>query len=290
MWVSTHATMENSMPPLVTTAWLAENIGAPDLLIFDASFFLPTEGQDAPANFRAAHLPGARFFDIDDVADKDTDLPHMVPSAGRFAKKMCEYGISNTTLLVFYDQQPNFRSARALWLMNLFGHDEACVLDGGLAKWVEEGRAVEAGTPPAPTPTTYVPSLRATRLRGLGDMKRNAETQAELVLDARPAGRFYGTAPEPRPDLPNGHMPGAFSIPASDMIGADKVFLSSAALRARFAAAGVDGTKPVVTSCGTGVTAAILTLGLRIAGLPEGALYDGAWTEWASQADTPKVT
>jgi thiosulfate/3-mercaptopyruvate sulfurtransferase len=278
------------MSPLVTTAWLAGNIGAPDLLVFDASFFLPTEGQDANANFRAAHVPGARFFDIDEVADKDTDLPHMVPSAGRFAKKMAEYGISNASRIVFYDQQPNFRSARALWLMNLFGHDEASVLDGGLTKWVHEGRAVETGMAAVPTPTIYVPSLRATRLRGLGDMRRNAETHAELVLDARPAGRFNGTAPEPRPNLPNGHMPGAVSVPASDMVGADKVFLAPAALRARFAAAGVDGTKPVVTSCGTGVTAAILTLGLRVAGLPEGALYDGAWTEWASQADTPKVT
>jgi thiosulfate/3-mercaptopyruvate sulfurtransferase len=278
------------MPPLVTTGWLAENIDAADLLLFDASFFLPNEGQNALDNFRAAHLPGARFFDIDDVADIETTLPHMVPSAGRFARKMTEYGISNGSRIVFYDQQPNFRAARALWLMTLFGHDDAAVLDGGLAKWIAENRPVETGTPPPPAPTTFTPSLRATRLRGLGDMKRNVDTQAELVLDARPAGRFDGTAPEPRPNLPNGHMPGAVSVPASDMVGPDKVFLSPDALRARFAAAGVDGSKPVVTSCGTGVTAAILTLGLRLAGLPEGALYDGAWTEWASQPDTPKVT
>ena len=277
------------MNPLVTTAWLAEALGTGDVLVFDASFFLPTEGKDAHAHFLAAHLPGARFFDIDDVADEDTDLPHMVPSAGRFAKKMAEYGIANSSRLVFYDQVPNFRAARALWLVGLFGHDQAAVLDGGLAKWQAEGRPVEHGAPPPPPPVVYTPHLRATKLRGLGDMVRNVEPQAELVLDARPAGRFDGTAPEPRADLPNGHMPGAVNIPASDMVGPDKLFLTPDALRARFAAAGVDGSRPVVTSCGSGVTASILTSGLRVAGLPEGALYDGSWTEWASQPDTPKV-
>jgi thiosulfate/3-mercaptopyruvate sulfurtransferase len=174
--------------------------------------------------------------------------------------------------------------------MGLFGHDQAAVLDGGLTKWRAEERPVAQGEAEAPAAGRFVPHLRAARLRGLGDMIRNLDTKAELVLDARPAGRFAGTAPEPRPGLPSGHMPGAVSVPASDMIGPDGVFLAPAALRARFAAAGVDGGRPVVTSCGTGVTASIVTLGLRLAGLPEGALYDGSWTEWASQPDTPKHT
>jgi thiosulfate/3-mercaptopyruvate sulfurtransferase len=277
------------MTPLVSTAWLAAELGAPDLLLFDASFYLPGEG-DARAGFAAAHLPGARFFDIEEVADPDTDLPHMVPAAGRFGRLMQAYGISNTSRIVFYDQRPNFRAARALWLMGLFGHDQAAVLDGGLTKWRAEERPVAQGEAEAPAAGRFVPHLRAARLRGLGDMIRNLDTKAELVLDARPAGRFAGTAPEPRPGLPSGHMPGAVSVPASDMIGPDGVFLAPAALRARFAAAGVDGGRPVVTSCGTGVTASIVTLGLRLAGLPEGALYDGSWTEWASQPDTPKHT
>jgi len=276
--------------PLVDTAWLAGAYGTPGLHVFDISFYLPTERRDPRAGFEAAHIPGAVFFDIEAAADQETDLPHMVPTAGRFARIVSALGVSNGDRVVFYDQKGMFSAARGWWLMRLFGHEDAAVLDGGLPKWVAEGRPVEAGPVAAPQPGHFVPSLRAGLLRGLGDMRENLVTREALVLDARPAGRFDGTVPEPRPGLPGGHIPGSVSLPASALLAPDQTFVPPETLRARFAAAGVDGSRPVITSCGTGVTAAILALGMNLAGLPEPSLYDGSWTEWASHPDTPKET
>jgi thiosulfate/3-mercaptopyruvate sulfurtransferase len=178
--------------------------------------------------------------------------------------------------------------------MGLFGHDAAAVLDGGLPKWLREGRAIERGDPPppasAPSGAIFRPDYRAARLRGIGDVLGNVTTQAELVLDARAAGRFTGAVPEPRAGMRSGHIPGSASLPYTDLLNADGTFRSPEDLLARFAAAGADGTRPPVTSCGSGVTACILTLGLRLAGLPEGAVYDGSWTEWGGRADTPVET
>ena len=274
------------MEPLVSAAWLHERLGAPGLVVFDATKYLPNEGRDGRAEFAAGHVPGARFFDIDEVADPDTALPHMVPSAGRFARLMGEMGVGNDSAVVFYDQKGLASSARGWWLMGLFGHENAAVLDGGLPGWQRAGYPIETGTPTAPVPTTYRASFRAERLRGIGDMIR--PDPGRVVLDARPAGRFAGTAPEPRPGLPSGHMPDSRNIPSTDLLGADGLMRSPDELRALFAAAGVDGSKPVVTSCGTGVTATILTLGLIRAGFEPGAVYDGSWTEWASRPDTIK--
>ena len=278
------------MTPLVTTDWLAAELGTPGLRIFDASFYLPTEQADAQAVFAQAHIPSARFFDLDTIADQETSLPHMAPTAGRFERMLRELGVSTTDRVVFYDQKGLFSAARGWWLMRLFGHLESAVLDGGLPKWRAEGRKLEQGTATPSPPGDFHASLHGARLRGIGDVLANLDTQRELVLDARSAGRFAGTAPEPRPNMPGGHIPGAHSLPATDLLAADQTMLPPAALRARFAQAGATGARPVVTSCGTGVTAAILTLGMVVAGLPEGALYDGSWTEWAQRADTPKVT
>jgi len=278
------------MENLVTTAWLAENLHAPDLLVLDASFYMPAENIDPTMIFEQAHIPGARFFDIDHIADTDTDLPHMVPSAGRFERLAAALGISNESRLVFYDQKGIFSAPRGWWMMRLFGHDAVAVLDGGLPKWRAEGRPVEQGPAPETAPGTFRASLRAARLRGIGDMLENLHSRQALVLDARAAGRFNGTSPEPRPNLPSGHMPGAKNLPAGQLLGPENTYLPPDALRARFAAAGVDGSHPVITSCGTGVSAAILTLGLALAGHDPGALYDGSWTEWASRPDTPKDT
>jgi thiosulfate/3-mercaptopyruvate sulfurtransferase len=278
------------MQPLVSTAWLADELGKPDLVIFDATKYLPNEGRDGATEFLTAHVPGARFFDIDEVADQDTDLPHMVPSPGRFAKLMGAMGVSNASRVVFYDQKGLASAARGWWLMGLFGHDEAAVLDGGLPKWRAEGRAVETGTAKPATPATFRPDFRAARLRGIGDVLRDVETGATLILDARANGRFTAAVPEPRPGMRSGHMPGAANLPYTDLLNPDQTLRPAADLRARFAAAGVDGKRPVVTSCGSGVTAAILTLGLRLSGLPEGALYDGSWTEWGGRPDTPIET
>jgi thiosulfate/3-mercaptopyruvate sulfurtransferase len=191
---------------------------------------------------------------------------------------------------VFYDQKGLASAARGWWLMGLFGHDQAAVLDGGLPKWRAEGRAVETGTAKPATPATFRPDFRAARLRGIGDVLRDVETGATLILDARANGRFTAAVPEPRPGMRSGHMPGAANLPYTDLLNPDQTLRPAADLRARFAAAGVDGKRPVVTSCGSGVTAAILTLGLRLAGLPEGALYDGSWTEWGGRPDTPIET
>ena len=276
------------MHDLVSTEWLAGALGAPDLMVFDATKYLPNEPFDGLTKYREAHIPGARFFDIDVVADPDTALPHMAPTAGRFARLMGEMGISNTTRVIFYDQKGLQSSARGWWLMKLFGHEKTAVLDGGLPKWLAEGRATESGDAKSATPASYTPDFRADLLKGIGDVKRIIADGSALILDARAKGRFDGTAPEPRPGLPSGHMPGAKSVPFNELLNADFTMKDTAALRARFAAAGADGSKPIVTSCGTGVTACILALGLKQAGLGDAAIYDGSWTEWAGRPETQK--
>ena len=276
------------MHDLVSTEWLAGALGAPDLMVFDATKYLPNEPFDGLTKYREAHIPGARFFDIDVVADPDTTLPHMAPTAGRFARLMGELGISNTPRVIFYDQKGLQSSARGWWLMKLFGHEKAAVLDGGLPKWLAEARATESGDAKQATPTSYTPDFRAALVKGIGDVKRIIASGSALILDARAKGRFDGTAPEPRPGLPSGHMPGAKSVPFNELLNADFTMKDAATLRARFAAAGADGTTPIVTSCGTGVTACILALGLKQAGLGDAAIYDGSWTEWAGRPETQK--
>ena len=273
--------------PLVTTEWLAAHLDQPGLVVLDATLYLPNEARDARAEFRAARIPGARFFDIDEVADPDTDLPHMVPTAGRFGRLVGALGIGNDSFCVFYDQRGVFSAARGWWLMGLFGHDRAGVLDGGLPKWLREGRPTETGEPPAPSPAGFRPDFRAAWLRGIGDMLANVATGAELVLDARAAGRFAAQVPEPRAGMRGGHIPGSASLPFTELLAPDFTLLPPDALRARLAAAGVDATRPVVTSCGSGVTAAVITLAMVRAGLPPGAVYDGSWTEWGGRPDTP---
>jgi thiosulfate/3-mercaptopyruvate sulfurtransferase len=275
------------MGPLVTTEWLSAELGKPGLVVFDATKYLPNEPKDGKAEYLRAHIPGARFFDIDQIADTDTDLPHMVPTAGRFAKLISALGVSDNSRVVFYDQKGLASAARGWWLMSLFGHDQAAVLDGGLPKWLAEHRPVGDGEAGPPPPGIFVPDLRARQLRGIGDILRNVLNREELVLDARAAGRFTGTVPEPRAGMRSGHIPGSVSLPYTDLLNHDGTFRPAGEVRGRLEAAGVDGTREVVTSCGSGVTACILTLGLRVAGFPDGAVYDGSWTEWGGRSDTP---
>ncbi len=280
------------MENLVSTAWLAAELGKPDLVVFDITKYLPNEPFDGRAKYAEAHIPGARYFDMDVVADQDTGLPHMIPTAGRFEKLMGEMGVSNASRVVFYDQKGLASAARGWWMMRLFGHEAAAVLDGGLPKWVKEGRPTESGAAPAPAPAGFTADFRADRVKGIGDVKAIVRQGggSALILDARARGRFDGTAPEPRPGMPSGHMPGAANVPYQELLNPDQTMKPPAELRARFEAAGVTAERPVVTSCGTGVTACILTLGLVRAGFPEGAVYDGSWTEWGGRPETPKVT
>ena len=275
------------MGPLVTTEWLAAELGSPELVVFDATKYLPNEPKDGKTEFLRAHIQGARYFDIDQIADPDTDLPHMVPTPGRFAKLMGHLGVVNTSRIVFYDQKGLASAARGWWLMGLFGHDNTAVLDGGLPKWLKEDRATEHGQPAQSAPADFRPDYRANRLRGIGDLLGNVASRSEQVLDARAEGRFTGATPEPRAGMRSGHIPGSVSLPYTDLLHTDGTFRSPGEIRRRLDAAGVNGTRPVVTSCGSGVTACILTLGLRVAGFPEGAVYDGSWTEWGGRSDTP---
>jgi thiosulfate/3-mercaptopyruvate sulfurtransferase len=278
---------------LVTTAWLAGELGKADIVVLDCTKYLPNEAPlDGLTEFRKAHIPGARFADIDQLADVDDPLPHMVPTPARFARVIGALGVSNASRVVAYDQKGLQSSPRLWWLLRLFGHENAAVLDGGLPKWKAEGRALEAGEPAAAPGATFVPDLIARRLAGIGDVKRIVRQGAgeALILDARSKARFDGSAAEPRPGIPSGHMPGAASLPFTELLNADGTMKDAAALRAIFTARGADDSRPLVTTCGTGVTATVLALGAVRAGLPEPAVYDGSWTEWASRPETPKAT
>lgn len=272
---------------MVSTDWLAEHLGASDLLVFDASWYLPGEKRAPLAEYLQAHIPGARFFDIDAIADTQSSLPHMVPSTAQFERMIGALGVANSSRVVFYDQKGVFSAARGWWLMRLFGHDRCAVLDGGLPKWRTEGRPLEHGAPLAPVAAVYRAQLHARYLRGLGDVLANLKSQHEIVLDARSSDRYHGRVAEPRPGLRAGHIPGSRSLPFTELLSAEQTLLPAAELRARFQARGVDDGSRVVTSCGSGMTAAVLNLGLTVAGFPMGALYDGSWTEWGARMDTP---
>jgi thiosulfate/3-mercaptopyruvate sulfurtransferase len=273
--------------PVISTDWLAQNLGRDDLLVFDCTKYLPNQSGDPKAEFLAGHIPGARYFDIDDISDQDTDLPHMLPAPGLFRKKMEALGVSNDSFIVFYDNNALAWSSRGWWMMGTFGHDKAAVLDGGLKKWIAEGRTLETGTPPAPRPGSFRPDYRARRVRGIGDVLGNIASRDELVVDARAGGRFRAEVPEPRAGMRSGHIPGSVNLPYNDLLAKDGTVLPVETLRAKLAAAGVDGSRSVVTSCGSGVSATVLTLAMVLAGLPAGAVYDGSWTEWGGRPDTP---
>jgi len=279
----------DTQDPLVSTEWLAEHLSAPDVRIVDGSWHLPTAGRDAAAEYREAHIPGAVFFDIDEICDLESPLPHMLPHPVKFSSRMRKLGLGDGSRIVVYDTTGLFSAGRVWWMLRVMGHQDVVVLDGGLPKWIAEGRPIE-DLPPPPRERHFTVRYDNDLIRELRDVQRVLASGKEQVLDARPAGRFRGEAPEPRPGVRSGHIPGAKNLPWETLLGPDGALLPKAALAEKFAAAGIEIDKPVVTTCGSGVSAAILALALARLGRWRTPVYDGSWAEWGSREDLPLAT
>lgn len=287
MAATQQAASYTSPEALVSTAWLAERLTAPDVRVVDASWYLPQAGRDAKAEYQAGHIPGAVFFDIDEIADTASSLPHMLPSPEKFASRARKLGLGDGNRIVVYDGADGMLSAaRVWWMFRVFGHKDVAVLNGGFKRWQAEGRPLE-DLPPMPRERHFTARLDTTQVRDLEQMRSNLTNRREQVLDARAAGRFDGKVPDPRPGVRPGHIPGSLNLPYDTLFGADGGLLPADELRRRFIGAGVDFARPVVTSCGSGVTAGVLALGLHLLGHRAVAVYDGSWAEWGSREDMP---
>jgi thiosulfate/3-mercaptopyruvate sulfurtransferase len=281
---------DNAKNWIVETEWLAERLGTPGLIVLDGSWHLPTSGRDAKDEYLAEHIPGALFFDIDDLVDEASDLPHMLPSQVKFASRMKKMGIGDGMKIVVYDSTGLFSAARVWWTFRAMGHQDVSVLNGGLKKWKAEGRPLEDGRPVPRTARHFTPLKNNDLVRDLDEMKGYVAAKKMQIVDARPAARFEGTEPEPRPGLRLGHIPGSRNVPSASVVNADGTLKSKAELIRIFADAGIDPSKPVVTTCGSGVTAAILSLALAVIGQTNAAVYDGAWAEWGRDNGLPVAT
>jgi thiosulfate/3-mercaptopyruvate sulfurtransferase len=269
----------------VTAAWLAAHLDDPAVVPVDGSWYLPAQNRNAQAEFAEGHIPGAAFFDVDALSDRGSPLPHMLPDPDWFGREAGAIGLASNATLVVYDGAGLFSAPRVWWTLRVFGARDVRVLDGGLPAWKAEGRPLEAG-PPRRAPARFTAVAPGRAVAGLGEVRQALTDGGAAVVDARPAPRFAGAAPEPRPGLASGHMPGSRNVPATELV-ADGRLRFPDELRVAFAAAGVDPAAPVITSCGSGVTAAILTLALTVLGRTDLRLYDGSWAEYGGRADLP---
>jgi len=277
--------MATSDPNLLVSAdWLAERLAAPDIRILDASYYLPGDGRNGYQEYQKAHIPGARFFDIDDIADRHSPLPHMLPPVEKFVSRVRKMGIGDGHRVIVYDQQGLFSAARVWWMFRIFGHQDVAVLDGGLPQWLAAGHPVD-DEEPDPRERHFTGRRNASMVRDVTQIAGAAKLRDEQIVDARAPGRFRGEEPEPRPGLRAGHIPGARNVHYASLLNPDGTMKDVDATRALFEAAGVDLKRPIVTSCGSGVTAAILTLALHRMGHARNALYDGSWVEWGAYPD-----
>jgi thiosulfate/3-mercaptopyruvate sulfurtransferase len=274
---------------LVETDWLQERLGAPGLVILDASLKMPGDARAPFDLYKEAHIPGALFFDIDDLSDTSSPLPHMLPAPEKFASRMRKIGVGDGMKAVVYDGRGIFSSPRAWWMFRVMGHDDVAVLNGGLKKWLAEGRPFEAGAPAQRSERHFTARKNSALVRDLADMMTAVQAKRPQIADARAKGRFEGKEPELRPVPRLGHMPGACNVPYAKLVNEDATMKSAAELRAAFEGAGINPEKPVITTCGSGVTACILALGLSVLGNEYAAVYDGSWAEWSAATSAPAV-
>lgn len=277
------------MESLVSTEWLAKELGASDLRVVDATRFMSGGDRDARAEYEAGHIPGAVFMDLAELTDPTDPIENMAPKAEKFASRMQSLGLGDGSRIVLYDDSPLKSAARAWWLLKLFGAHDVALLDGGLAKWKAEGRALEMGNH-ALRHRHFTVWRDAAVVRTKDQMLANVDSGAEQVLDARPSARFTGEERDPRPGMAPGHIPGSKNLPHGGTFNADGTWKTGDALRAAFEEAGIDLAKPLVATCGSGMTASVLAFGAHLLGKEDVAVYDGSWTEWGADPATPKAT
>ncbi len=280
---------ENTADPLVDVAWLQVHLDAPDIRIVDATWFMPGDLRDARLMHAGQRIPGAVFFDLDEISDTASPLPHMLPSAEKFASRMRKFGIGDGARIVVYDAHGIFSAARVWWMFRAMGADDVVVLDGGLPAWIADGGAIDDGPPTKPSERHFTARLRRDLVRDLAEMRALVARGGTGILDARPAPRFSGAESEPRPGLARGHMPGAANLPFASLLDADKRMKSREALNDIFASLPIDPRQAPVATCGSGVTAGVVALALARTGRWDTAVYDGSWAEWGARDDTPIV-